>query len=339
MKAWPMGWAGAIALGGLLWIAPAGAVDKLKFGMLRVPNATFIGIEKGFFKEQDLEIEVIFFRSGAEIVPSLSTGQLDIGATTAGAALYNSIAQGIKVRIVADYQAIRPNEPGTGTNAIVVRKALIDSGAFKTPADAKGKNIAITARGQITHLFAGKLLERGGLTDKDARLVTMTYPDMLAAFKGGSIDIAAWIDPFMTIGEQQGFSKVYMSVADFMPDISVGVVMYGERLAEKDRKIGERFLAAFHKANTWLRANVNSAAGRKELAQYYQKYIPVEDASAYERVALGVGRETLVPNIDGPNGHTMQRDWYVKQGLIPKVPDMKDVVDSSFAHGAARTAK
>ena len=67
----------------------------------------------------------------------------------------------------------------------------------------------------------------------------------------------------------------------------------------------------------------------------YQKYIPVEDASAYERVAVGVGRESLVPTVEGPAGHQMQRDWYTKAGLIPKVPDMKDVVDASFAGARA----
>ncbi|MFN0304746.1 MAG: ABC transporter substrate-binding protein [Burkholderiales bacterium] len=306
------------------------AADKLKFGMLRVPNATFIGIERGFFNEQNLEIEVIYFRSGAELVPSLSTGQIDIAATTAGAALYNSIAQGVKVKIVADYQSVRPDEPSGSTNWIVVRKALIDSGAFKTPADAKGKAIAITARGQITHFFAGRFLESAGLTEKDARLVTMSYPDMLAAFKGGSIDVAMWIDPFMTIGEQNGFSKRFMSVAEIMPDLTIGVVMFGERLAERDRKTGERFMAGLHKANRWLRANINDPAGRKEIAKHYQKHIPVEDITAYERVAIGVGRESLAPNVDGTNGLRVQRDWYAKQGLIPKVPDLKDAVDLSF---------
>ncbi len=306
------------------------AADKLKFGMLRVPNAAFIGIERGLFAEQNLDLEIIYFRSGAELVPSLATGQIDIGATTAGAALYNSIAQGVKVKIVADYQSVRPSEPSGNTNWIVVRRSLIDSGAFKRPADAKGKAIAITARGQITHFFAGRFLESAGLTEKDAKLVTMSYPDMLAAFKGGSIDIAMWIDPFMTIGEQQGFSKRFMSVAEIMPDLTIGVVMFGERLAEKDRKLGERFMAGFHKSNQWLRANINDPTGRKEIARHYQKHIPVEDASAYERVALGVGRETLTPNVDGPNGLRVQRDWYAKQGLIPKVPDLKDAVDVSF---------
>ena len=307
------------------------AADKLKFGMLRVPNASYIGIERGFFAEQNLDIEVVYFRSGAELVPSLATGQIDIAATTAGAALYNSIAQGVKVKIVADYQSLRPDEPSGSTNWIVVRKALIDSGTFKTPADAKGKAIAITARGQITHFFAGRFLENAGLTEKDARLVTMSYPDMLAAFKGGSIDVAMWIDPFMTIGEQNGFSKRFMSVAEIMPDLTVGVVMYGERLTEKDRKMGERFMAGFHKANRWLRANINDPSGRKDIAKIYQKYIPVEDASAYERVAIGVGRDSLTPNVDGPNGLRVQRDWYAKQGLIPKLPDLKDAVDPSFA--------
>ena len=101
--------------------APAKAADKLKFGMLRVPNVLFVGIEKGFFTAEGLEVAPVFFRSGAELVPSLSTGQIDIAATSPGAALYNAIAQGVNAVIVADYSVLDPGQPSGDANAIVVR--------------------------------------------------------------------------------------------------------------------------------------------------------------------------------------------------------------------------
>lgn len=309
------------------------APDKIKYGNLRVANAVYIGIEKGLFAKRNIEVETIFFRSGAEVVPSLSTGQIDVGATTAGASLYNAMAAGINAKIVADYIVL---VPGHGLNAIVVRKDLADSGKIKSAADAKGMRFGITARGQATHLFAGKFMETAGLTDKDVTLVTMSYPDMLAAFKGGSIDLAAFVDPFITIAEGQGFAKRLINMSEIMPNMNLAVIMYGERLVKKDRDLGMRFMAAYAEANDILRETLKTPGGVKEIAAIYQKYLPLKSEGMYERVALGVGREDVLVDIDGPNGLQSQQDWYVARGLIPKVPKLSDVVDNEFATAAQK---
>ncbi len=62
----------------VLAVTPSLAADKVKFGMLRVPQALLVGIDKGYFKNEGIEVEPVLFRSGAELVPSLSTGQMDI---------------------------------------------------------------------------------------------------------------------------------------------------------------------------------------------------------------------------------------------------------------------
>src|SRR3546814_12682716 len=84
------------------------------------------------------------------------------------------MARGVPTKIVGDY-IVYVEKPAV--NALVVRKDLYDSGEIKSAADLKGRTIAITARGQFTHLLAGKALESGGHTVDDARLVTMSYPD------------------------------------------------------------------------------------------------------------------------------------------------------------------
>lgn len=325
--------AGALALG-LLLVSGASALadDKVKFGMLRVPNALLIGIEKGYFADEGIDVEPVFLRSGAEVASQLASGNIDIGATTAGATLYNAMARGVPVKIVADY-IVYTEKPAV--NSVVVRKDLFDSGEITRPKDLKGRTIAITARGQVTHLFAGKALELGGHSPDDARLVTMSFPDMLAAFGGGAIDAAAFVEPLTTVAAERGLAVKLIDAFDMMPNMNLAVIMYGDRLIEEDRDLGQRFMNAFHRANATKRALWATDAGKKEVAEIYQKYVPRRDGSIYERVPQPMGRESLVVNVRGQNGLADQLAWYVSQGLVPDAPSLDEVVDNSFAEKAA----
>jgi NitT/TauT family transport system substrate-binding protein len=313
---------------------PARAADKVKFGLLRVPQALFVGIEKGYFAEKGIEVEPVFFRSGAELVPSLSTGQIDLAATSPGAALYNALGAGVKAKIVADYYVPGPDQPGGDPNAVTVRQDLLDSGKVKGPADVKGMTMAITARGQITDLFGAMFLHKGGLTEKDVRVVTMPYPDMLAALQGKAIEVAVAIDPQITIAEEQGIAKRFVKLSDLLPGINLGVVMYGERLAEKERDLGMRFMAAYHKANMYLRQRLPQPGGRDEIGAIFQKYLPIEDVTLYRKIGIGLGNENLSVNVTGTHGLAWQMQQYRDRGLIQTAPDLAKVVDSSFAEAA-----
>jgi NitT/TauT family transport system substrate-binding protein len=320
----------------VLAVTPSLAADKVKFGMLRVPQSLLVGIEKGYFKDEGIEVEPVFFRSGAELVPSLSTGQIDIAATAAGAALYNAMARGVNARLVADYWVPGPQQPGGDPNAIAVRKDLIDSGAVKSAKDLKGKTIAITARGQFTDMFVEMLLRSEGLTEKDVRIVTMSYPDMLAAFRGKAIDAAAAIDPGITIGEQQGFLVRFKKLSELLPGLNLGVVMFGDRLGKDNRDLGMRFMRAYAKSNSYVRKRLQEPGGRQEIAQVFQKYLPIKDPKMYEKIGLGLGDEDMSVNVDGKYGLKWQLQHYTERGLIRKQPDLEKGVDNSFAQAAAK---
>src|SRR5580704_14657402 len=95
----------------------------------------FIAEEKGFWKEQGLDVGLIAFDSGAKMNGVLGTGQLDCAAAGPSAGLYNGIGRNINIKIVADKGS---TPPGYGFSPILVRKALIDSGKVKTLRDVKG---------------------------------------------------------------------------------------------------------------------------------------------------------------------------------------------------------
>jgi NitT/TauT family transport system substrate-binding protein len=69
----------------------------------------YIADKKGYFREEGLEAKVTNFRSAADMVAPLGIGQLDAGAGSASAGLYNAMLQGIKIKIVADKASSAPD--------------------------------------------------------------------------------------------------------------------------------------------------------------------------------------------------------------------------------------
>jgi ABC-type nitrate/sulfonate/bicarbonate transport system substrate-binding protein len=139
------------------------------------------------------------------------------------------------------------------------------------------------------------------------------------------------------VAVEQGKAVKLIDAAELVPGMNLAVLMYGQRLLERERELGERFMRAFHRANTTKRELAATPQGRDEIAAVYQKYVPRQDGSIYARVPQPLGREDLLVNVHGPNGLADQLAWYVKQGLVPEVPDLdRSVVDNSFAEKAKK---
>src|SRR3546814_13271424 len=99
----------------------------------------------------------------------------------------------------------------------------------------------------------------------------MSYPDMLAAFDGGSIDAAAFVEPFTTVTVEQGLAVKLIDAADLLPGMNLAVLMYGERLLTEDRDLGERFMRAFHRANAAMRELAAPPEGVEPIAPISQE--------------------------------------------------------------------
>jgi NitT/TauT family transport system substrate-binding protein len=315
---------------------PAAAADEVKVGMLRLPTALFAGIDQGYFAAEGIDVKPVFFKSGAELVPSLSSGAIDVATTSPGAALFNALALGVNATIVADYWAGGGKDVPSGDAAfIMVRKDLAPYGIFK-PKDAKGLTVAVTAHGQMTELFAAAYLASQGIPASNVNLVDMPLPDMNAALQNHAIDIASTIDPYATLLAQQGTAVKVTNLSTLMPGYVQAVMMYGARLGRTDRPLGTRFLRAFSKANLFVRAHATTPAGRATIGQIYQKYIPLDDPALYSRIGLAMGPENLKVVVDGKFALRWQMDQYKSEGLVETEPNLTKAVDNTFAEAVAK---
>src|SRR5262249_8679052 len=89
-----------------------------------VPEAGFFrAIDQGFFREQGIELDLTPFDSAARMVPALGTGQLDVGDGSHSAGLFNAVARGIGIKLVADAASGPVGHP---TVALLFRQDLAE---------------------------------------------------------------------------------------------------------------------------------------------------------------------------------------------------------------------
>ncbi|HLE81840.1 MAG TPA: ABC transporter substrate-binding protein, partial [Dehalococcoidia bacterium] len=61
----------------------------------------YIGIEKGYFKEQGVDVQVLPFQSGPLMIAPLAAGELEVAGGTISTGLLNAIERGVALKIVA----------------------------------------------------------------------------------------------------------------------------------------------------------------------------------------------------------------------------------------------
>jgi NitT/TauT family transport system substrate-binding protein len=171
--------------------------------------AFYIAEKRGYFKAEGLKADFAYFDSGAKMIVPLGTGALDTGGGATSAGFYNAVDRGIELRIVADKGM---SVDGYDYKALVVRKDLIDGGAFKSLADLKGKKVAIVAQGAADESVLHQALLKGGLNDGDIEKVYIPFSQQLVALQNKGIDAGMTTDPTAAQLLSTGTGKVLLDM-------------------------------------------------------------------------------------------------------------------------------
>jgi sulfonate transport system substrate-binding protein len=169
----------------------------------------------------------------------LNAGSIDIGSTAGAAALIGRI-NGNPIKTVGIFS--RPE-----WTALVCRADT----PFTSPADLKGKSVAVT-RGTDPHIFLVRALDSAGLTEKDVRLVLLQHPDGKTALIRGDVDAWAGLDPMMAQAEIENGAKLFYR----KPEANTwGVLNAREAFAAQNPDLVKRVLAIYEEARQWALAN------------------------------------------------------------------------------------
>jgi NitT/TauT family transport system substrate-binding protein len=315
------------ALALLLTVAQVSAQaqsEKIRLGFLPVITyATFfVGIERGYFADEGIEIELVPLPAGGgDSIVQLAAGNLDVAATGAGATLWNAIALGFPVKIVAPLHTERPPL----ATPLVISAKRVDE--IKSTADLRGKRIAINNVGSAVEYWVYAALQRGGVSMDEVTIVPMPFPQMAAALDAEAIDAAVITEPLATLGRDQGLLAFLAD--DFIDGITVTYVFMGEAMLTERRPVAEAFMRAYLRAARDLQGEIDES-----LAAIIEKYTNVPAP-----VIMRMNRQYYDPNGVIPIADLEEVQRYFKsRGLLEyaELLDVPSLVDTSLVDAALK---
>lgn len=321
----------ALLSGGVVMAAQTVGPDVVKVGAYAsISDAPlYIGVDKGYFKEQGLDVQLVEINSGAVMMTQLASGALDASGGSPGAGVYNAVRQGITFKIVADKGSALP---GHGYFAFVVRKDLSDQ--ITTPADLKGRLLAVTGykNGASSEVTIGKLLDSGGVKESEVRQTGMSFGDIAAALGTKKIDVGVLIEPLVTQVISQDIATLWKRSDAVYPNQQYGALMYGPGIINRP-DVANRFMVAYLKAARFYNDALEGKASRDELVSILTRNTSVKSPELYESMVFpGIDRDGKL------NTAGMAEDvkWWVSAGRMKERVDLSAIVDTSYIERAKK---
>ena len=196
-------------------------IGPITFGYLPLTGyaPTYIAVDKGYFEEEGIQVELQVFKSGALMMPLLATGDLDIGGGQPGPELFNAVHQDLDIKVTG---SVGVQVEGHGSSPFLIRKDLVDSGQVTTAADLKGATIAVNVERGLSEYIVYSVLATGGITLDDVNLVTMPFPDMNVAFANQAIDAAFLPQPLAGAAVRDGSAVIFMQAYELWDRATLG---------------------------------------------------------------------------------------------------------------------
>jgi NitT/TauT family transport system substrate-binding protein len=316
-------------------LAQTGTAVKVASAGIASDIGFFIADKKGYFRAEGLDVSLTTLANSPQMIGPLGMGQLDVGAGTVAASLYNAVAQNIALRAVADKGSMRP---GHGFSGLLVRKDLLESGRFKGFKDLKGMTIAVGTFGSANASAVNEALKRGGLAWEDATMVALGFPQHLAAYANKAIDASMTNEPTASEAVKEGLAVRIAGNDEIYPDQQTAVVLFSEVFTRQRPQLAMRFMRAYIKAvreyNDALKDGKIAGPNAEEVISILTEYTFIKDPQVHR---------TITPAAIDPDGRMNERGLrndlqFFKERKLIQDPgiSVERIIDTQYAAAAVK---
>jgi NitT/TauT family transport system substrate-binding protein len=294
----------------------AQAQDKVRVGVFPVASTLplFVAIERGFFKENNIEVEMTRLIGGPPNVAAMIGNQIDAAAVLVTIEGMNA---NLKKPGVAMYISLNSQNAKYQMEQFVVRKGL----EIKSLADLKGKKI-MSAPGPANVTMARAALAAAGLKEGDYQLDQLDMGQHVNAMTAGTFDAGYTLEPNATVMRKNGVATTFEAgvIAKYVlgnPQANawVGGCALTSDFIKSKPDVARRFTAAWGKAVKFI--NDNPAEARKHLAK--NTFTPDDVVDTVPLVKF-----EMVSELKPDDVADLQRfiDFSVKTGTLPEKVDV-----------------
>lgn len=300
-------------------VSPLFALEKVKLGsavkidrVYYLPN--LVGEEKGFWKENGLEVEWVPFGGNTPLNHAVAAGAINM-AMTASSGPPAAAERGLPIIMVAELSA----RPAFG---IWVRA----ESPYREPRDLKGARIGVTGLGTPTYMF-GRLIVAAHGIEKDVRFVGAGGPPQyIAALRTGGVEAVVSRVSTMAGLKVDGVVRELASSADYLPKPWFeDVVLARKDFARTKPDVVKKMLRAMLQSIDFIRKNPSWTVDKIKSFQGVS-----EEAAKviYEEV-----RFTVTGKFDRKAVENMRKVFIEYGVLTEKAPAVDDLFTNEYLPG------
>ncbi|WP_028239414.1 ABC transporter substrate-binding protein [Stutzerimonas azotifigens] len=246
------------------WLIPAlvlvsvfaQAQEKMKIGFIRVMDdaQAMVAHEAGLYAKHGLDVELVEFSSGTDLIKAIVGGQLDTGVL----GFTNAVAwasKGADLKVVGGAQQ--------GYHSIVAREGT----EIDDVADLKGHTLASQKEGSTADtVLRGVTLKNAGVEAKDVNIMGVSPAVAVQSLVSGRVDAAFLFEPYDRIAQLVAPVRQIYEIGEVWPFPCMVVITSGATL-EKRKDAVWKSLDAQREAIEMLENQPAEAA--KLIADYF----------------------------------------------------------------------
>jgi len=170
----------------------------------------FVAQDLGYFKEENLDVELPRFEGGVGAFRALASGSVDLAGTSSEPVI-TAIAQGTDIKVVYTYA------PNVDVSFVVGPK-------IREPADLKGKIIGIQEPGGFADVMSRVVLKQAKVDPRDVKFQFVTTAGRVQALLTGTVDTGVLhIDQTLAIQKQSPGIKILYNMWEILRDYEYSV--------------------------------------------------------------------------------------------------------------------
>jgi NitT/TauT family transport system substrate-binding protein len=302
--------AGLAVFGGTAASAPRATVE-VRVVTLPIANGLplDLGIRKGYFAQQGIEIKKTTLQSGNDVVLALANNNGDIGYL-GFVPMYIAVTSGIPMTLVAASEVEGTTAADNWQNILVK-----GSSSIRTDRDLAGKTIAVNALKGVGEVMIKAALEKRGVRPNAYRLTALPFPQMRSALNNGQVDAIWTPEPFLSQALNIDGARTVMAPGPVLGRYwPIGGYAARQAWRNSNPALAQRFRTAINRALSYAQAHPNEI----------RAMLP----AGTQNVRLPIWQ----PLVNRSKLQTLA-NYTRKYGVITRLPNMKQLVPNSIASG------
>lgn len=222
----------------------SGGPDQVKVGLISILDVApiYLGKDKGFFAERNIELTLQPAEGGTETVPSVLSGNQQFGFSNV-VTLLLAQSEGLPVKVVSN------GTNSTGVDGEDFGALMVGAGSpIRSVRDLAGKKVAVNTFQNVVELAVRASALKAGIDPESIEFVKLPFPDMPPALSSGRADAVFVVEPFQQVVLSQGGRALASSYVDTAPDLSVAMYFTSRQLLGENPDLVRRFTEAMNES-------------------------------------------------------------------------------------------